>query len=120
MLATLEGTGFPLWALVVFPVAVAAQWAFHTRIRKAELKRRWFPWTIALTAVLGSALFHSAGVRSGGWLILGPVSLLILVAHLYSTRFCSACGASVFGTREQLRPTTCHACGSELIDRPRG
>lgn len=118
MLATLDDAGVPLWVLVVWPAAAAAQWAFHARIRDAELKRRWFPWTIALAAVLGFALFHSAGVRGGGWLIVAPVSLFILGAHLSTTRFCSACGASVFGTRARLRPKTCHACGAELIDRP--
>ena len=79
-----------------------------------EAKRRWHPWFAFGTAglfILFVALMAGLG---GGLIFVAPIALLIAFLNWRFTKFCPACGRTIFQNPPWSRVNFCPKCGARL------
>ena len=107
--------GFPEWHYAFMAAWVAVGvifWAFFRFNRNARLKRVLYPLVVVAT---GAAFFaYVAAVFGLVSVAVAPFILLIVVVNLRLTRFCDACGASVYAKNSFSRPRACTRCSAKL------
>jgi hypothetical protein len=76
-------------------------------------KRRWHPRLVVASAILLVA-FASLIVPPSYLLLVAPAAALIAWMNLRMTKFCDACGASLFNRSLRLPMRFCQVCGASL------
>lgn len=106
---TIQPASVVFVAWVVF--AAVGTYLFYIR-RDAAFKRRYLPWylSVAGSASLGAALVF--GVPPLVVLLMVPVVVGFGAVNVALTRFCAACGQTMFGSL--YRPRWCSRCGGRL------
>lgn len=95
------------WVLVVVAASVVAWRA------DVATKRRWHPRLVFASAILLVA-FASLVVPPSYLLLVAPAAGLIAWMNLRMTKFCDACGASLFNRSLRLPMRFCQVCGAPL------
>ena len=106
---------------VVVPVFMAVWIAlgigsacFFLGSRNARLKREVFPWFVIFVGVLFASFVVIAVGDLTVLAFVGPAVALISFLNIRGTRFCDACGATLFNHAWFNRMNFCSKCGAKL------
>jgi hypothetical protein len=105
----------PVFVGVWIVLGVTSGLFFHLS-KNAELKRRvWPPLVIGSSLLfLGFTIIMFREAPSNAWLFVIPAVAVITFLNFRNTRFCDACGKTIYNSGFFSRSKFCPKCGAKL------
>lgn len=97
--------------IFIFGALILAFWIFFHFNKNVKLKRRLWPVFVGIYAVGLFAILIGKGINGVPLLIISIIGIYLAKGHIKGTKFCDACGSTLFNHGANKH---CSSCGGTL------